>query len=198
MPTRTCDALPRKRTLCVVATALTAASLCVAGCTRSSDQPNDAGSSSTSVPQSASIPTQRQTAAPTGPANNPVDVAKQWLFAYHSMSWTDAGPSAWISRVRPYVTAALDAQDQQYADAPGGQDWQDFVAKHCSRALTDLGAVIPSESPGTSTEVNVQVTGTITTICDAGEPDSPAEAVSATLVVLEEPDTTWHVNQRLH
>jgi hypothetical protein len=115
------------------------------------------------------------------------------------MSWTDGTPTAWIERVRPFVTASLDAQDeQQYADAGGGADWQAFVAQQCSSVVTDLGAVIPPESPGTATAVNVQVTGTVHTTCDAGQPENASENALATLVVTQDSDGSWRVSQRLY
>jgi hypothetical protein len=115
------------------------------------------------------------------------------------MSWTDGTPTAWIARVRPYVTAALDAQDeQQYANTGGGADWQAFVAQQCTSTVTDVGAVVPRESPGTATAVNVQVTGTVHTTCDAGQPENPTEDTSTTLVVTHDSDGSWRVTQRLY
>jgi hypothetical protein len=63
--------------------------------------------------------------------------------------------------------------------------------------VTNLGAVIPPEAPGTATAVNVQVTGTVVTRCAAGSPDTPTESASATLVVVPGPNGTWLVNQRM-
>ncbi|HEX5117837.1 MAG TPA: hypothetical protein VFW65_21855 [Pseudonocardiaceae bacterium] len=120
------------------------------------------------------------------------------MAAYRGMSWTDGTPTAWIARVRPYVTATLDSQDEQYADAGGGADWQAFVAGQCTSTVTDLGAVIPSESPGTATAVNVEVTGTVHTACDAGQQAMPIGAASATLVVIHLSDGSWRVDQRLY
>lgn len=113
------------------------------------------------------------------------------------MSWTDGTPTGWIERVRPYVTAALDGQDQQYADAGGGSDWQDFVTKQCSTTVSNLGAVIPPESPGTASSINVQVTGIVDTTCEAGQFDPQTEPASATVVVTLSPEGVWLVNQRL-
>jgi len=70
------------------------------------------------------------------------------------------------------------------------------VTKQCTSAVTNLGAVIPSESPGTATTVNVQVTGTVTTTCDAGQPDMPTEIASVTVVVTQAQNGSWRVNQR--
>lgn len=154
-------------------------------------QPNVFPSSVVAVPApTASLPE----ASPTGP----VDVAEHWLVAYRSIGWTDDSPAVWIGHVRPYVTAVLDAQDRRYADAGGGADWQDFVTKQCTSTVSDLGAAIPPESPGTATAVNVQVTGTVHTTCDAGQPDAPTESASATLVITQGPDGSWRVNQRLY
>lgn len=187
------------------ATVVVAASVAlVAGCTSSPAAPVRPGPPPTSgparVPRSATplpLLAQPDTTAAAG-TNSPADAAEHWLAAYRSMSWTDGTPTAWIARVRPYVTARLDRQDEQYADAGGGADWQTFVAGQCTSTVTDLGAVIPSESPGTAIAVNVEVTATVYTACDAGQSTSPTETASATLVVIPLSDGSWRVDQRLY
>jgi hypothetical protein len=153
---------------------------------------------STSAPRSLTSVDTSSIPAPAAAATSPTDAAERWLIAYRTISWIDGSPNAWIGRVRPYVTGALDVQDRQYADAGGGADWQNFVTKQCSSTVTNVDAVIPVESPGTAIEVNVQVTGTVNTVCDAGQPDNPVETASATLVVTQVSDGLWRVDQRLY
>jgi hypothetical protein len=114
------------------------------------------------------------------------------------MTWTDGSPTAWIVRVRPYVTSELDAHNQQYLDAGGGTDWHDIVTQRCTRSVNNVAAVIPPESPRTAAAVNVHVTGTVTTTCITGKPRIHNETVSATLVTTPGPDGTWRVHQRLY
>lgn len=195
MPTWTCDRGARRAARTgAIASAAIVVLIVIAGCSRSTAPLANSGSGSTTTGTF-----QPTTEAPATSASRPVDVAEDWLVAYRSISWTDGTPTAWIARVRPYVTAALDAEDeQQYADAGGGADWQAFVAQQCTSTVTDVGAVIPPESPGTTTDVNVQVTATVHTICDAGEPENPTEDASTTVIVTRDLDGSWRVIQRLY
>lgn len=202
MPTQNCDR--RTHRAARIATMAVASLALVTGCATSPAPPARSGSAPTttltSVPRTTTAlppPTHTGATAAAG-ASSPVDVAQRWLAAYRSMSWIDGTPTAWIERVRPYVTATLDAHDEQYADAEGGADWRAVVAGECSSTVTDLGAVIPSESPGTATAVNVEVTGTVHTACDDGQVATPTETASATLVVIHLPDGSWRVDQRLY
>lgn len=199
MPTGACDR--RTRHSARTATTVVAASVTLlVGCTSPPAPPARPGAGSATVSSARPVtaaPSSPRGRSPTG-MSSPVHVAEQWLATYRSTSWTDGTPTGWIERVRPYVTAALNAWDEQYADAAGGADWQAFVANQCTSVVTDLGAVIPPESPGTVTAINVQVTGTVHTACDAGQPESPTDTAAATLVVIEAPDGSWRVNQRLH
>lgn len=188
MPGRTYDRRPYRTVMAVVASVAL-----VAGCTAPAVRSGPAPTSVTALPPSK----QMDVTAAAG-TSSPVDAAEHWLAAYRGVSWSDGNPTAWIARVRPYVTATLDAQDEQYADAGGGADWQAFVAQQCTTIVTDLGAVIPSESPGTPTAVNVEVTGTVHTACDAGRPATRTATASATVVVISMLDGSWRVNQRLY
>lgn len=195
MPTQTCDRGTRRaaRTATTVSAA-TIMLVLMAGCSRSTAPPASSGLGPTTTSTFQST----MEAPPTSPSS-PVDAAKDWLVAYRSISWTDGTPTAWIARVRPYVTATLAAEDEaQYADSGGGADWQAFVAQQCTSTVTDVGAVVPPESPGTAIAVNVQVTGTVRTTCDAGEPENPTEDASTTLVVTRDSDGSWRVTQRLY
>lgn len=201
MPSWTCD--HQQRHVTTAATTLAVSILLLAGCTHS---PTPPAIHTTTPPTTQPRVAMSGTAATSTPAagsggvdvSSPIDAAEHWLTAYRSMKWTDGTPAAWIDRVHPYVTAALDAQDQQYRDGGGGIDWQNFVTKQCNSTVTDLGAVIPPESPGTATAVNVQVSGTVRTTCDAGQPDNPTETTAATLIVTQDPNGSWRVNQRLY
>jgi hypothetical protein len=201
MPARNSDPQHRRRVLPLLAATMAMAGL--AGCSTGTTGPEPV----VSTPQpsfSLALPAPRSAGPPPAPTNatsaptSPQNAAMQWLIAYHSMSWSDHTPTAWITQVQPYVTPSLNRSDQQYADDGGGADWTDFVSKQCTSTVGDIGAVIPDEAPGTPTAVNIQVTGTVTTTCTSGAPDDPAESVSATLVVVPGPNGSWLVNQRLY
>lgn len=187
----------------VIGGALTTAFLLLAGCSPApaasgaeGPNPTSQPSFAISLPNPTSSPPRGASPIPAAAAS-PTAAAEQWLIAYHTLTWTDPGPTAWISHVRPYVTASLAATDDQVSDAGGGADWTSFVSQQCTDTVTDVGAVIPPEAPGTASAVNVQVTGTVLTVCDAGTPPDPRTSVSATLVMVPGPAGTWLVNQRL-
>jgi hypothetical protein len=115
---------------------------------------------------------------------------------YRSAAWTDDGPSAWIDRVRPYVTATMNARNEAVRGAGGGADWATFVRRHCTSTVVDTAAVVPPEAPGTTSAANVQVIGIVRTTCSAGDPPYPTEQAAATLLVVK---TTqgWRVDERL-
>jgi hypothetical protein len=168
-----------------------------AGCATDVDHP---GAPTPSPPRSVGMapPT-----APAGPSplpapypDSPLTPAVRWLVAYHSASWTDGSPAAWIDRVQPYVTDTLNSSDQTLRTGSGGTDWADYVRDHCTSTVTDPQAVVPAESPGTNAAANVQVTGTVRITCSAGAPARPTEQASATLVVVKT-TTGWRVDQRL-
>lgn len=182
-------------------TAATLAGLLVlaAGCSTTPSYPGAPGAhtpASTSTPPAPAASSPTATATPAPGPDSPVSAARNWLVAYHSATWTDASPAAWIDRVQPYVTDTLHASNETLRSGGGGADWTEFVRQHCTNTVTDTDAVIPPESPGTTTTANVQVTGTIHTTCTAGTPLHPTEQVSATLVVIKSP-TGWRVDQRL-
>jgi hypothetical protein len=131
------------------------------------------------------------------PAASAIDAAARWITAYRAMDWRDGTSTAWIDRVQPYVSDAQHAQDEALRDGPTGADWADFVRKQCTSTAHNVDAVIPPESPGTTDATNVQVAATITTTCDAAEPDTPTEQTAATLVVTRAPDGTYRVDRRL-
>jgi hypothetical protein len=147
-------------------------------------------------PSAAPAPSTATAAFPAPDPDSPLTAAVGWLVAYHSASWTDATPAAWIDRVRPYVTDALHASNETLRSGGGGTDWADYLRQHCTSTVTDTHAVIPPESPGTDTTANVHVTGTVHTTCTAGSPPSPTEQASATLVVVKT-GRGWRVDQRL-
>lgn len=185
------------------ATVVAASVALVAGCAESPAPPARSGSTPTITPSivfrsATALPLTHTDATAATATSSPVDVAERWLAAYRSVSWNDGVSTVWIQRVRPYVTATLDAQDELYADAGGGADWRAFVAQQCTSTVGDLGAVIPPESPRTATGVNVQVSGIVHTTCDAGQSDIPTGTASATLVLVQAPDGSWRVNQRLY
>lgn len=97
--------------------------------------------------------------------------------------------------MRPYVTDAMHTRNTTLREGNAGADWTDFVDEHCVSSVTELAAVVPAESPGTATTVNVLVTGTVSTTC-AESADRPTEQASTTLVVTKT-STGWRVDQRL-
>jgi hypothetical protein len=135
-------------------------------------------------------------AGPNSPTGSPETVAKHWLLQYRSAAWTDPGPSAWIDRVRPYVTRSMNITNETLRGKPGGADWTTFVRLHCTSNVIDIAAIVPPESPGTATAANVQVSGTVRTSCAAGTTSAPTEITAMTLVVIATPHG-WRVDQRL-
>jgi hypothetical protein len=148
------------------------------------------------TPPAAPTSTPAPSALPSPDPDSPLTAAVHWLVAYHSASWTDGSPAAWIDRVQPYVTDTLNNSNETLRTGTGGTDWADYTRDHCTSTVTDAQAVIPPESPGTAIAANVQVTGTVHTTCKAGIPASPTEQTSATLVVVKTA-AGWRVNQRL-
>jgi hypothetical protein len=65
--------------------------------------------------------------------------------------------------VRPYVADAMHTHNSTLRDGSAGTDGTDLVDEHCDSSVTELAAVVPAESPGTATTVNVLVTGTMST-----------------------------------
>jgi hypothetical protein len=128
-------------------------------------------------------------------ADTPQAVAIDWMSAYRTATWTDPSPAAWIDRVRPYVTDAMNARNTTLRDGNAGTDWADFVDQHCESTVSELAAVVPTEAPGTKTATNVLVTGTVNTTCPAGTA-RPVEQAAATLIVVKTA-TGWRVDQRL-
>lgn len=200
MPARTCD--HRRPGRIARWTVLVAATAALGGCA-TGGQTGTPGEPTTTQPSfSLALPAPRPVGPPprtpaAAAATDPQAAAERWLIAYHSLSWSNGSPTAWIDQVKPYVTPSLDATDQQDANAGGGADWSEFVAKQCSSTVTTVGAVIPPEAPGTATAVNVQVIGTVLTRCASGSPDTTTEPASASVVVVPGPKGTWLVNQRL-
>ena len=141
------------------------------------------------------LPATTSSATPADTAT-PEATATRWLMRYRSAAWTDDGPSAWIDRVRPYVSATMNAHNEAVRGAGGGTDWAQFVRRHCASTVVDTAAVVPPESPGTPTAANVLVLGTVRTTCSAGSPASPIEPTTATLLILKTAHG-WRVHQRL-
>ncbi|KAA2245943.1 hypothetical protein F0L68_41010 [Solihabitans fulvus] len=151
----------------------------------------------TFTPTSAAVLTPPTSSSGVGHAATAEDVATRWLAALRAARWTDGSPAAWVDRVRPYVTDALHGRDQLLRDAGGGADWRAFVQGQCASTVTDLRAIRPPESPGTSSAAQVQVSGTVRTSCDAATAQVPAETATATLLIVQVPDGSWRVDQRL-
>lgn len=128
---------------------------------------------------------------------DPVAVATEWLISTRTVNWKDGDPSAWVSRTRPYVTDALAKQYEDTKAGSAGAGWQTFVQRQCVSSVSHAGGVIPPEAPRTDTAVSVQVTGTVNTKCDAGNPDTPKESVAATLSVIKS-GGEWLVNQQIY
>lgn len=129
-------------------------------------------------------------------ADTPPAVAIRWLSAYRSAAWTDSGPTAWIDRVRPYVTDSMHARNTTLREGGAGTDWADFVRLRCASTVDDIAAVVPPESSGTTTAANVQVSGSVHTTCAAGPALAPTEPAAVTLVVART-SHGWRVDQRL-
>ncbi|MFL6118756.1 hypothetical protein [Actinophytocola sp.] len=185
----------------LAATVLVAMTL-LAGCTTTSPpasphiplpQPADTGQSTARTPPLSGAETTPPVDMPR--VDTPQAVAIQWLSAYHSATWTDPNPAAWIDRVRPYVTDAMHTRNTSLRDGGAGNDWTDFVSQRCRSNVSDPAAVIPAEAPGNSDTANVLVAGTVTTTCADGT-DSSIEQASATLVVVKT-SNGWRVDERL-
>lgn len=179
---------------------LTALLVLAAGCSTVTDPTSTPAPFSPQPAATLPAPTAPTPSTPTTMAlapdpDDPLTVATSWLVAYHSASWTDSSPAAWIDRVRPYITDNMHASNETLRAGGGGTDWADYVRQHCTSTVTDTHAVIPPESPGTDTTANIQVTGTIHTTCTAG-PARATEPASATLVVVKT-TTGWRVDHRL-
>lgn len=182
--------------------AVAVATALVAGCTSTP-------TTSANTPRSDPIGTARNTLRESPPANaeattptdvpgadTPQTVAIRWLSAYHSATWTDPDPSAWIDRVRPYVTDTMHTRNTTLRDGSAGTDWATFVRLRCTSTVVDLAVIVPPESPGTPTTANVHVTGSVRTNCAAGPAPAPTELAAMTLVIV----TTshgWRIDQRL-
>lgn len=123
----------------------------------------------------------------------PVAVATGWLVAYRQASWTQP-VTAWIARVRPYVTDKLYRSYLPLAGKGGGADWRTFVAGKCTATPGEVGGVIPPEAPHSAMQVFVQVGGTLHTTCTAGA-RPPDEPLAATLTLLHTP-AGWRVDAR--
>ena len=132
---------------------------------------------------------------PAGPAASmtPVAVATGWLVAYRQASWTQP-VTAWIARVRPYVTDKLYRSYLPLVGKGGGADWRAFVAGKCTATPGQVGGVVPPEAPHSANQVFVQVGGTLHTTCTAGPPP-PDEPLAATLTLLHTP-AGWRVDAR--
>lgn len=146
------------------------------------------------TPKPAPIPaTGSATMLPPAAAMTPVAVATAWLVAYRQASWTQP-VTAWIARVRPYVTDKLYRSYLPLAGKGGGADWRTFVAGKCTATPGKVGGVIPPEAPHSAGQVFVQVGGTLHNTCAAGPPP-PDEPLAATLTLLHTP-TGWRVDAR--
>jgi hypothetical protein len=184
-----------RRAVAAMAGLLLAASCSTTGDPAGAPDP-PAPQSAGTVPPASTAPSPATTAIAAPDPDSPLFAAIGWLVAYHSASWTDGSPAAWIDRVRPYVTDPMHTSNETLRTGGGGTDWADYLRQHCTSTVTDTHAVIPPESPGTNTAANVLVTGTIHTTCTAGSSAQPTEQASATLVVVKT-STGWRVDQRL-
>lgn len=165
--------------------------------------PAPARDSASSIP-APHAPPRREREPTTAPGSStesattasPTAVAEQWLRHYRGASWSDPAPSAWIDRVRPYVSTAMNAENETLRHEPAGADWATFVRLRCTSTVVDIAAIVPPESPGTATAANVQATGSVRTTCAAGPAPAPTELAATTLIVVT---TThgWRVHQRL-
>ncbi|MFJ8815260.1 hypothetical protein [Amycolatopsis thermoflava] len=128
------------------------------------------------------------------PAASPTEAAEQWMIHYRARHWQDGSAAAWVDRVRPYVTDAQHARDEQVRDGTAGTDWSEFVNDRCHSTVADVAAVVPPEAPGTPDAVNVLVSATVHTRCTGG---ASVEHAAATLVVVRAPDGSFRVDDRV-
>ncbi|MGH8921536.1 MAG: hypothetical protein ACRD0H_24895 [Actinomycetes bacterium] len=134
---------------------------------------------------------------PVAAATDPVAAAAAWLRGYRQQSWADPQPWSWVGRVDPVVTGSLARDYQSVQGAGGGQEWRDFVARHCVATVTPPGGVIPPEAPRGAGEAWVQVTADVLTHCETGPaPGEAVEHVAATVELARGPDGLWRVSQR--
>lgn len=137
-----------------------------------------------------------QGAQPSVVAMTAREAAQEWMIRYWTRDWRDRSPAAWVDRVRPYVSDAQHARDEELREGTIGIDWAEFVEHRCHSEVDDVTATVPPEAPGTPDLVNVQVTARIHTGCAEGGTRS-AEYMAATLVVTRSSDGTFRVDQRV-
>lgn len=187
-----------------VAAALSAV-LLVAGCGLGAAARTARESHQDEAPSNAALPETARSAdvvpSPSGlPLREPFTpeaVATHWFIAYRTTSWTDAGPAAWVDRVRPYVTTTMHLRDEALRSGGGGADWDEFAAGRCVTRVSDVAALVPAEAPNTATVVYVELTGSVRTACGRRPPITPEEDAAATLTVTKNPDA-WLVDERLY
>lgn len=166
----------------------------LAGCSTSTPAPQPGSRALLPPILSSADPSPRNSTG--GDTSTPTATAEGWLATYRSASWTDSAVSAWVDRVRPYVTDAQHARDEQLRDGIGGADWDTFVTGQCTSTVENVGSVIPAESPGTATTANIEVTATVRTTCATGQPTTATENAAATLALIKT-SAGWRIDQRV-
>lgn len=165
------------------------------------DEPPASPSSAAPAPESI-VETAPSSTLPTPengePATDPIEAARAWLVNFRSVAWDDPTPTAWIDRVRPYVTDALAAEYEALREGGVGAGWEIFVKRECASTVPDADGVIPPEAPVSDTTVYVNISGTVTTTCEEGEPPTPAVGAGGTMELLRGEDGYWRVNQRIY
>lgn len=171
------------------------------GASSGSDEPSASPRSSAPAPESSAeaAPSSGLPTPENGePATDPIEAARAWLVNFRSVAWDDPTPTAWIDRVRPYVTDALAAEYEALREGGVGAEWEIFVERKCTSTVPDADGVIPPEAPASETAVYVNVSGTVTTACEDGEPPTPKVDAGGTIELMRGEDGYWRVNQRLY
>ncbi len=145
------------------------------------------------------VPSPRVTASPTATGDqSAVQAGTGWLIAYRQASYQQPA-TAWITRVRPFVTDTLYASYLPLQGRGAGAGWTIFVAGKCRSAVIGAAGIIPPEAPRTATALHIQVSGTLHTTCTpaaTGIGIPPTDQPLAATVTVVKTSAGWRVAAR--
>lgn len=145
------------------------------------------------------VPSTRVTASPAATGDqSAVQAGTGWLIAYRQASYQQPA-TAWITRVRPFVTDTLYASYLPLQGRGAGAGWTIFVAGKCRSAVIGAAGIIPPEAPRTATALHIQVSGTLHTTCTpaaTGIGIPPTDQPLAATVTVVKTSAGWRVAAR--